>query len=147
MNDPHERIRRRAHEIWEREGRPDGKHDEHWSRAEREVQAEGGTATEDSSDTTAKRRGAAKGTRAAAQTISSVATGTGEVAAPAKGTRKSKAETETAKAPAAAKSGKPAKPAAATKPTASGAAPRAAKAPRAGRKDTQTDSRKGAAPH
>lgn len=42
MNDPHERIRHRAHEIWEREGRPHGQHDEHWIRAEREVLAESG---------------------------------------------------------------------------------------------------------
>ena len=37
-----ERIRRRAHEIWEREGRPEGRHEEHWARARREVEAEEG---------------------------------------------------------------------------------------------------------
>jgi hypothetical protein len=31
------RIRRRAHEIWEREGRPEGRAEAHWMRAEREV--------------------------------------------------------------------------------------------------------------
>ena len=37
-----ERIRRRAHEIWEREGRPEGRHEEHWARARREVESEEG---------------------------------------------------------------------------------------------------------
>jgi len=32
-----ERIRSRAYEIWEREGRPDGKHHDHWLQAEREA--------------------------------------------------------------------------------------------------------------
>jgi hypothetical protein len=35
-----ERIRRRAHAIWEREGRPEGRHEEHWAQARREVEAE-----------------------------------------------------------------------------------------------------------
>jgi hypothetical protein len=35
-----DRIRRRAHEIWEREGRPEGRHEEHWAQARREVAAE-----------------------------------------------------------------------------------------------------------
>jgi hypothetical protein len=30
-------IRRRAYEIWEDEGRPEGLHQEHWGRAEREL--------------------------------------------------------------------------------------------------------------
>ena len=33
-------IRRKAYEIWESEGRPEGRHDEHWRRAEEEVDAE-----------------------------------------------------------------------------------------------------------
>jgi hypothetical protein len=32
-----EAIRRRAYEIWESEGRPDGRDREHWSRAQSEV--------------------------------------------------------------------------------------------------------------
>ena len=32
-----ERIHRRAYELWEREGRPDGKHDEHSQRAAEEI--------------------------------------------------------------------------------------------------------------
>jgi hypothetical protein len=41
MDDRHERIRQRAHEIWEREGRPDGREHEHWDRATKEIDAEG----------------------------------------------------------------------------------------------------------
>ena len=32
-----ERIRRRAYEIWEREGRPNGRDQEHWREAEAEL--------------------------------------------------------------------------------------------------------------
>jgi hypothetical protein len=35
-----ERIRLRAHEIWEREGRPEGREREHWDQAVQEVEAE-----------------------------------------------------------------------------------------------------------
>lgn len=35
-----DRIRQRAHEIWEREGREHGRDAEHWSRAEAEIVAE-----------------------------------------------------------------------------------------------------------
>ncbi|HYD68872.1 DUF2934 domain-containing protein [Azospirillum sp.] len=35
-----ERIRRRAHEIWEREGCPEGRQDAHWEQARRELEAE-----------------------------------------------------------------------------------------------------------
>jgi len=34
-----ENIRRRAHQIWEDEGRPEGKDAEHWERAAREIGA------------------------------------------------------------------------------------------------------------
>ncbi|WP_236025170.1 DUF2934 domain-containing protein [Arenibaculum pallidiluteum] len=37
MFEREERVRRRAYEIWEREGRPDGRHDEHWVRALAEI--------------------------------------------------------------------------------------------------------------
>ena len=36
-NDRDELIKRRAYAIWENEGRPDGKHDEHWHRAADEM--------------------------------------------------------------------------------------------------------------
>jgi len=35
-----ERVRQRAHELWEQEGRPEGRQDEHWARACRELQME-----------------------------------------------------------------------------------------------------------
>lgn len=38
--DEETRIRDRAYAIWEREGRPDGRHDEHWEQARRELAAE-----------------------------------------------------------------------------------------------------------
>lgn len=42
MADREERIRSRAYEIWEREGRPEGRHREHWQQAASEVEAEEG---------------------------------------------------------------------------------------------------------
>jgi hypothetical protein len=35
-----EKVRARAYMIWETEGRPDGKHLEHWHQAERAIAAE-----------------------------------------------------------------------------------------------------------
>ena len=49
-----DRIQRRAHEIWEREGRPEGRHEEHWAQARREIEAEeegGSSAAPDASPT------------------------------------------------------------------------------------------------
>lgn len=41
MADSHEeRVRKRAHEIWEREGRPHGRADDHWALAREEVAIE-----------------------------------------------------------------------------------------------------------
>jgi hypothetical protein len=39
MHDEHH-IRQRAYEIWEQEGRPDGRHDEHWAQARQEIKTE-----------------------------------------------------------------------------------------------------------
>lgn len=44
-NDREEQIRARAHQIWEEEGRPEGREQEHWNRAAREM--EGYRATEE----------------------------------------------------------------------------------------------------
>jgi hypothetical protein len=33
MDDNEQAIRKRAHEIWESEGRPEGRHQHHWQRA------------------------------------------------------------------------------------------------------------------
>lgn len=42
------RIRDRAYELWEKEGRPDGRHDEHWHQARRDLDGEDGSAPADS---------------------------------------------------------------------------------------------------
>lgn len=44
-NEREERIRQRAHDIWEREGRPHGRHDDHWRRAKEEIETESGAGT------------------------------------------------------------------------------------------------------
>jgi len=36
----HRRIERRAYALWQAEGQPDGRHEEHWQRAVREVDFE-----------------------------------------------------------------------------------------------------------
>lgn len=36
-HDHQERIRQRAHEIWENEGRPEGRDADHWTQAEQEL--------------------------------------------------------------------------------------------------------------
>jgi Protein of unknown function (DUF2934) len=38
----HDAIARRAYELWEAEGRPAGRHDEHWRRAEEEIRRQRG---------------------------------------------------------------------------------------------------------
>jgi hypothetical protein len=38
-DDRQNRIRQRAHEIWEQEGRPEGAHERHWRQAENEMAA------------------------------------------------------------------------------------------------------------
>jgi hypothetical protein len=44
MNSPdyitHEEIRARAQQLWERAGRPEGRDEEHWLAAEKELQGE-----------------------------------------------------------------------------------------------------------
>jgi hypothetical protein len=36
-------VRERAYQLWEEEGRPEGRHEDHWYRAEREMTPERGT--------------------------------------------------------------------------------------------------------
>jgi len=38
--DREERVRARAYEIWEREGRQEGGHESHWQQAEKELREE-----------------------------------------------------------------------------------------------------------
>jgi hypothetical protein len=40
VNDKTDRIRKKAHEIWESEGRPHGRHDYHWDEASRQIESE-----------------------------------------------------------------------------------------------------------
>lgn len=41
-DDREDRIRKRAYELWERAGKPEGSHDQHWFQAAREIdQGEG----------------------------------------------------------------------------------------------------------
>lgn len=37
-NDREEQIRARAHQIWEEEGRPEGREQEHWNKAAQEME-------------------------------------------------------------------------------------------------------------
>ena len=50
-NDRDARIRERAYAIWEEQGRPDGRHEDHWRQAEAEQPADpmapGSTEAED----------------------------------------------------------------------------------------------------
>ena len=41
-DDREDKIRRRAHELWQQAGQPDGRPDDHWYQAEREID-HGGT--------------------------------------------------------------------------------------------------------
>ncbi len=41
--DHQERIRQRAHEIWESEGRPEGRDSDHWNQAEQELRDQSGS--------------------------------------------------------------------------------------------------------
>lgn len=41
--DHHQKVRQRAHALWEQAGRPHGQDAEHWVQAEREIAAEGDT--------------------------------------------------------------------------------------------------------
>ncbi|MBN9308788.1 MAG: DUF2934 domain-containing protein [Devosia sp.] len=40
MHDKRKRIQKRAYEIWEAEGRADGHDEDHWRRAELEIEAD-----------------------------------------------------------------------------------------------------------
>ena len=41
MSDREQKIRERAHGIWEEQGRPEGQHHDHWAQAEAEIDAAG----------------------------------------------------------------------------------------------------------
>lgn len=74
--DNRDRISRRAHEIWEREGQPYGRHDDHWAQAQAEIEAEDAARPITATDApAAPRKSTTKGTRAAAETLSTVENG------------------------------------------------------------------------
>jgi len=87
--DNRDRISRRAHEIWEREGQPHGRHDEHWARAQVEIEAEDATQPTAAMDApVTPRKSTAKGTRAAAETLSAVENGAKTAVAKSRAPRK-----------------------------------------------------------
>ncbi len=63
-----ERIRQRAHEIWEQERRPEGRDQEHWAQACRELETESDNAatSDDAPTPTAPDGGGATPAEAAA---------------------------------------------------------------------------------
>lgn len=62
QGDREDRIRHRAYEIWEREGRPEGRGQDHWAQACAEIEAEDRTsATADPAATVAAAKDAAAG--------------------------------------------------------------------------------------
>jgi len=56
-DDRHERIRQRAHAIWEKAGRPEGAHQQHWDQATAEID---GAAAKPKAKPAAKKPAAAK---------------------------------------------------------------------------------------
>ncbi|PEQ14569.1 hypothetical protein B2G71_03070 [Novosphingobium sp. PC22D] len=94
MSDKTDRIRQRAHEIWEREGKPDGRHEDHWAEASKQIEAE------DASGAKPKRKAPAK---AAAKPAKAAIESTGPKAKSAK-------PKPAAKAPAKAEPGSATKP-------------------------------------
>ena len=61
QHDDQDLIRARAHQIWEREGRPDGRHIEHWEMASAELGSEAKPAKKPASLAKARARKAAEG--------------------------------------------------------------------------------------
>jgi hypothetical protein len=76
-----ERIRRRAHELWESEGRPHGRDSDHWTQAEAEIRGAGALEPTEKAAGSRKKppiskatsKAAGKSTRAAAESLSEVA--------------------------------------------------------------------------
>ncbi|MFV0622999.1 DUF2934 domain-containing protein [Sphingomonas sp. ac-8] len=46
MNEREQRIRERAHALWQQEGEPEGHHERHWDDATREVDAQAAASTD-----------------------------------------------------------------------------------------------------
>ena len=50
MQPEYHRIEELAHQIWEEQGRPDGRHEDHWSEAERRLSSGADTSRTDAPD-------------------------------------------------------------------------------------------------
>lgn len=128
-DDIQERIRRRAHELWESEGHPHGRDADHWAQAEAEIRGAG--ALEPTEKVTGSRKkggtskGSGKSTRAAAESLSEVANAPAESRPDTAAPPKAKAS---AKPPGKSKAAeKPPQEAAATEPAKSAGAKSSAK--------------------
>ncbi|MBZ9821313.1 DUF2934 domain-containing protein [Mesorhizobium sp. CA4] len=80
-DDRHERIRQRAHEIWEQAGRPEGAHMEHWDQAVAEVDGAGKSAAK------SPKKAAAKADKPKAAKPEKPAKGPAKAKSPAKKTK------------------------------------------------------------
>jgi len=68
--DRQDRIRHRAHEIWEKQGRPHGADYQHWDQATREIDAEDAAAKKPAAKASASKAGASKPAKPAAKAAS-----------------------------------------------------------------------------
>lgn len=93
MDDREQKIRERAHAIWEQAGRPDGRHDDHWDQARREVDGEDEqqAPTEPVGAGTPLQPGGTTPGNSPAAGMGSIGTGGGSTAGAATGSRKRKA--------------------------------------------------------
>jgi Protein of unknown function (DUF2934) len=64
-SDREERIRQRAYALWQSEGHRDGRHEDHWHRAEREIAAEEAGPDEAPRGTSRPRKAASENSAAA----------------------------------------------------------------------------------
>ncbi|ESY63311.1 MULTISPECIES: DUF2934 domain-containing protein [Mesorhizobium] len=64
-DDRQERIRNRAHQIWQQEGQPAGQHERHWHQAAADVDAEHATGTSSVTKKPAKKAAGADKAKAA----------------------------------------------------------------------------------
>lgn len=136
-DDIQERIRRRAHELWESEGHPHGRDSDHWAQAEAEIRGAGALEptgkVAGSRKKTATSKSPGKSTRAAAESLSEVAKAPADAksdpASPPKAKTSAKAPAKSKAAPSedAAPKASPAKASAAKAPP--------TKPPRAAKKD------------
>lgn len=75
MSDREEKIRERAYRLWVEEGQPEGRHDQHWEEARRQIDAEekGANAKAASGEAKPKTRRAAAAAPAAAKSSAKTA--------------------------------------------------------------------------